>query len=188
MIPFTEADLRPMSKTVPFEQCDLRLRQVYDYWQEKRVDRPMPSRRDIDPAELKGVLPYLVLTDVTDGGTRFRYRLFGTAVAQAFGMDPTGRFIEDVMSEAKYRNFILGLYRDIVMMRRPVFSTTRYGSQRDIQMWTERLMLPLSGDGENVDMILTCQVFTYSSPLKNQTVRLAQDKAEPIDSLTKILD
>ncbi len=177
-----------MSKTVPFEQCDSRLRQVYDYWQAKRAARPMPSRRDIDPAELKAVLPYLVLTDVTDGGSRFRYRLFGTAMVQAFGMDPTGRYVDEVMSEEKYRKFILGLYRDIVTMRRPVYSTTRYGSRRDVQMWTERLMLPLSGDGETVDMILSCQVFTYSSPLKNQTVRLAQDKAEPIDSLTRILE
>ena len=137
-----------MSRTVPFETCDRRLRRVYDYWQGKRGARAMPGRADVDPGELRSVLPYLMLTDVLDGGHRFRYRLFGTAVAEAFGMDPTGRFVDEVMSDPKYRAFIVGLYRDIVTMKRPIYSTTRYGGHRDVEMWTQRLMMPLSSDGE----------------------------------------
>ena len=177
-----------MSRTIPFENSDRRLRRVYDYWQDKRGARAMPARADVDPGELRSVLPYLMLTDVLDDGCRFRYRLFGTAVAEAFGLDPTGRFVDEVMSDPKYRAFIVGLYRDIVAMKRPIYSTTRYGGHRDVEMWTQRLMMPLSSDGEAVDMVLSIQVFTHASPLKNQTVRLAQDKAEPIASLHDLLE
>lgn len=179
-------------RAIPFENCDARLKQVYAYWTAKRGARAMPSRADITPADLKAALPYLILTDVVRGdpgsAIRFRYRLFGTAAAAAFGMDPTGRFVDEVMPDAKYRDFIVGLYADIVAQKRPIYSTTRYGSRRDVELWTERLMLPLSADGHEVDMVLSAQVFSHGSPLQTQTVRLAQDHAEPIDSLTKILE
>lgn len=188
MLRFRKFRLPTMSRTIPFEHCDHRLHRVYDYWQAKRGARAMPARVDVDPGELRSELPYLMLTDVVDGGRRFRYRLFGTAVADAFGMDPTGRFVDEVMSDPKYRAFIIGLYRDIVTKKRPICSTTRYGSHRDVEMWTQRLMMPLSSDGMTVDMVLSIQVFTHASPLKTQTVRLAQDKAEPIASLHDLLE
>ncbi|HEX2112800.1 MAG TPA: hypothetical protein VHM01_00195, partial [Alphaproteobacteria bacterium] len=59
---------------------------------------------------------------------------------------------------------------------------------RDAKMWTQRLMLPLSTDGNAVDMVLACQVFLHGSPLKTLTVRLAQDKAEPIDNIASKLE
>ena len=37
-------------------------------------------------------------------------------------------------------------------------------------------------------MVLACQVFLHGSPLKTLTVRLAQDKAEPIDNLASKLE
>lgn len=175
-----------MSDSVPFRDADSRLHAVFDYWQAKRGTRPMPARRDIDPFELRSVLPYLMLTDV-EPGPRFRYRLFGTAVVEAFGLDATGRYVDDVMI-GRYKEFLLGLYRDILAMKKPIYSTSIYGTSRDAKMWTQRLMLPLSSDGEAVDMVLACQVFLHGSPLKTLTVRLAQDKAEPIDNLSATLD
>jgi hypothetical protein len=73
-------------------------------------------------------------------------------------------------------------------MKKPVYSTSIYGNQSGAKMWTQRLMLPLSSDGTSVDMVLACQVFLHGSPLKTLTVRLAQDKSEPIDNLSQPLD
>jgi hypothetical protein len=175
-----------LPETIPFQEADGRLRQVYDYWLGKRDSRAMPARRDIDPTELKAVLPHLMLVDV-EPGPRFRYRLFGTAVSESFGMDATGAYIDVVMVGA-YKMFLLQLYGDLITSKKPIYSTSIYGTKRDTRMWTQRLMLPLSSDGNAVDMVLACQVFLYGSPLKTQTVRLAQDKAEPIDNIAAILD
>jgi hypothetical protein len=170
-----------MSETTPFHDADPRLHQAYQYWQQKRGARAMPSRRDIEPAELRAVLPHLMMIDV-EPGPRFRYRLFGTAVVEAFGSDPTGKYIDEVMVGA-YKSFLLGLYGDLVVSKKPVYSTSIYGGKRDTMLWTQRLMLPLSSDGTAVDKVLAIQVFVHGSPLKTLTVRLAQDKAEPIENI-----
>jgi hypothetical protein len=49
-----------------------RFRRLYDYWHEKRGTRAMPSRADIDPLELKGVLGWVLLLDVDWSGPRLR--------------------------------------------------------------------------------------------------------------------
>jgi hypothetical protein len=170
-----------MSETMPFHDADPRLHQVYQYWQQKRGARPMPSRRDIEPVEMRTLLPHLMMIDV-EPGPRFRYRLFGTAVVEAFGSDPTGKCVDEVMIGA-YKTFLLGLYGDLVVSKKPIYSTSNYGGKRDTMLWTQRLMLPLSSDGTAVDKVLAIQVFVHGSPLKTLTVRLAQDKAEPIENL-----
>jgi len=174
-----------MGESTPFQDADPRLRQVYDYWQQKRGTRAMPARRDIEPMELKAVLPQLILVDVEEG-PRFRYRLFGTAVVEAFGSDPTGKYIDEVMVGA-YKAFLLGLYNDMLASKKPIYSTSIYGTKRDTKLWTQRLMLPLSSDGQAVDKVLAVQVFIHGSPLKTLTVRLAQDKAEPIENIANPL-
>jgi hypothetical protein len=175
-----------MSEATPFADADPRLHQVYAYWDKKRAARAMPSRRDIDPTELALVLPHLMLVDV-EPGPRFRYRLFGTAVVEAFGMDPTNRYIDEVMVGA-YKTFLLGLYNDLLVSKKPIYSTSIYGTKRDTKLWTQRLMLPLSSDGETVDKVLAVQVFIHGSPLRTLTVRLAQDKAEPIENIANPLE
>lgn len=167
--------------------ADPLLRQLYDYWQKKRGNRAMPSRADIDPAELRAVLPHLMLTDIVDGGRRFRYRLVGTAVAESFGKNMTGMHIDELMT-GTYRQFIEGLYRDIVEKKRPVYSESTYFSHQSAQMWAQRLMLPLSDDGVTVNMVLSGQTFRFGSPLKTMTVRLAQESAEEIRHLSRILE
>ncbi len=174
-----------MNEATPFEGADPRLHQVYDYWQRKRGARAMPARRDIDPTELAAVLPHLMVVNV-EPGPRFRYRLFGTAVVEAFGIDPTGKYIDEVMVGA-YKTFLLGLYNDLIASKKPVYSTSIYGTKRDTKLWTQRLMLPLSSDGDAVDKVLAIQVFVHGSPLKTLTVRLAQDKAEPIENIANPL-
>jgi hypothetical protein len=176
-----------MTGEIPFKDADKRLHAVMSYWSGKCTGQPMPSRRQIDPLELgPAILPHLMLVDVEDG-PRFRYRLFGTAVSAAFGSDLTGQYI-DVVMVGPYKEFMLGLYADMVTAKKPVYSTSIYGNPTGENMWTQRLMLPLSSDGHSVDMVLACQVFLHGSPLKTLTVRLAQDKAEPIDNLSHKLD
>lgn len=112
----------PMSETTPFQSADSRLHALYAYWQRKRGARAIPSRRDIEPVELVPLLPHLMMIGVEEG-PRFRYRLFGTAVAEAFGSDPTGRCIDEVMVGA-YKAFLLGLYNDLLVSKKPVYSTS----------------------------------------------------------------
>src|SRR5512134_751440 len=87
---------------------------LYRYWNRRRGRRRMPDRRDIDPLELgPKLLPHVGLMDIVDGGARVRYRLLGTAIVERWGSDPTGKFMDEVMS-GSYRDYIHGLYRELV--------------------------------------------------------------------------
>jgi hypothetical protein len=52
--------------------CHSSLRNLYDYWNARRGSRPMPARGDLDPIDLKAVLPLLILIDVVGGRAALR--------------------------------------------------------------------------------------------------------------------
>jgi hypothetical protein len=143
---------------------DARLRAVYDYWDGKRRGRAMPSRADIDPAELKAFLPQLVLLDVVGDPPRFRYRLVGTEVTrvrQGLGKDdPTGTFVDEV-THHQGTSAVLAHYRRVVAERRPSIDAGNYTASPS-RPWLrfKRMVLPLSADGVAVDMLLVMLVPT----------------------------
>ena len=50
---------------------------LYRYWCEKRGNRAMPARSDIEAGDICALLPYLTILDKVDG--EFRYRFFSPA-------------------------------------------------------------------------------------------------------------
>src|SRR6185437_3247279 len=69
------------------------LRRMYDYWVEKAHGRPLPDRRELDPAEISDLLPHLSIVEVVGDQPRYRFRLIGTQVVAALGFNPTSQFI-----------------------------------------------------------------------------------------------
>jgi hypothetical protein len=65
-------------RAVSGQIADQRLRAVFAYWRGRCPGRSMPSRADVDPAELKPYLPNIALIDVESDPPRYRYRLAGT--------------------------------------------------------------------------------------------------------------
>jgi len=137
---------------------DRRLQTLLDYWRDKRQGREMPARADIDPVDLRAILPFLILVDVLEDG-RFRYRLFGTANATAAGRDATGLTVEEFLPRADYAAYIAGLYAEAARERVPVYAESDYLGRPDAVRRAKRLMLPLSADGRRVDIVLCGQVF-----------------------------
>lgn len=143
---------------------DDRLAALYSYWSDKRGDRSMPSRADVDPAELRGLLPHLLLLDVVDGGQDFRYRLVGTEIERHIGRQVTGRLIGEALS-GDYLAYILSLHQRVLTEKAPVYSENSFGEGQPgyglvaAYKRAYRLMLPLAKDGRTVDMLLCGQVF-----------------------------
>lgn len=132
---------------------------LYSYWNRRRGGRRMPDRRDIDPLELgPALLPHVGLMDIVDAGARVRYRLLGTAIVERFGIDPTGRFHDEVMS-GSYRDYIHSLYGKLHRARAPVFSESLFRWDKEGFLRTRRIYLPLTHGGEEVAIALIGQVF-----------------------------
>ena len=130
---------------------DPRLRGLFEYWESRRYGRDMPLRPDIDVLDLGPWLGNLMLIDVLDDGREFRYRVYGSILAQYYGRDLTGKTTEEVRPEA--RDLVRQEYRAVLADRLPSLV------QRDRQvkhrtMRVAKLVLPLSSDGAALDMLL----------------------------------
>ena len=129
------------------------LRKIYRYWRGKCREGALPSRADLDPTEiLPALLPHVFLVDVVDGGRDFRYRLVGTHIVESVGFEYTGRLVSEFMrgreEEMQARD-----YHRLVESREPqhvICNMVAFG--RDYMRF-ERVVCPLSSDGEAIDMI-----------------------------------
>ncbi len=144
--------------------ADARLRALLSYWRAKRGDRAMPARADLDPLEIPTLLPIVGLVDVLDGGARFRYRLVGTEMVEVAGHDPTGRFLDEVLPDSGYADYLIGLFREVTRERRPLYGESDFHGQGRVERQMRRLLMPLSRDGRAVDMIFAGQVAAASGP------------------------
>jgi hypothetical protein len=142
--------------------ADGRLRQAHDYWRRKAAPRAMPRRADIDPTEIPKLLPDIMLVDVLPKG-RYRYRLIGTENTQAHGINATGRYLDEVLPGPAYKEHVIALYDECVRARRALYSECLFMSrgQRAPERRTKVLFMPLSEDGESVNMVFVMQVFFY---------------------------
>lgn len=144
-------------------RADRVLRLALDYWQAKRAGRSMPRRRDIEPAELRDVLAHLQLTEVIGGGQRFRYRLVGTAIVEAFGAEFTGKYVDELVSGER-DSFVHACYRAVCASRRPAFVRSKYVTTRNVELTANRVLLPLSENGKTVNLILGALTFEFTRP------------------------
>src|SRR5215470_544539 len=156
----------------------------YDYWVNLRGQRPMPSRRDIDPLQIPpGYLPDIMLIEVSHDPRCYRYRLVGTHVVTASGEDRTGRSFEDV-SFFKTNPTVMQQFERVVTSGEPLFSLepfTNFITGRKYEV--DRIMLPLSSDGRLVDTVLVLFHFK-SGPFARrlgvpQSLRTAARAAQP---------
>jgi hypothetical protein len=133
---------------------------LHRYWLKKRGERAMPQRADIDPVdpEIRPHLGFIVLTDVVQPG-RFRYRLVGSMLTRLVGRDATGRYLDELYSPADYEYMIVA-YRWVVEHRAPlrIAGNLRHANRSWIDM--ESIDLPLSSDGQTVNMIMTRSVLS----------------------------
>jgi hypothetical protein len=135
---------------------DSRLERFYDYWRALRAGRPMPARRDLDPADIKDLLPHIVV--VPQIGERFLYRLVGTEVVIRIGAENTGRYFDELRALGGYREFMARVYRMVCDDRRAVLSEIDYDGGATAAA-IRRLSVPFSDDGAAVSHVVSLLLF-----------------------------
>lgn len=145
---------------------DPRLEAVYRYWYDHRRDGSMPRDADIKPDEMAAALAsHTMVLDVvrTETAVRFRYRRVGKVFWRANGIEPTGRFLEEVLpAKTGYRDYVIGVYQQVTETKQPLYTEnlfTHHG--HSVPMGAKRVSLPITKDGAEVDMILAAHVFDY---------------------------
>jgi len=132
------------------------LKRMVALWDRKRHGRDWPSRGDFDPLEFWFAVGYVSLIDVipsaTSGSHRYFFRLDGTRQVDLFGVDFTGKFLDQVydaegldLAEQSYGAAVEGA---------PQYHV-RQVDFHDRPIQYEIVILPLSRTGERVDMLMT---------------------------------
>lgn len=134
------------------------LRELYAYWDHVRGDRRMPARADIDPIHIPGLLAHLMLVETAPTLEAFRYRLFGTALAEGFGHDRTGRRFAELPRIANFDEVYDGYWRTYTTATPQYFHGGIVSPGRQYLCYS-RLTLPLSRNGSDVDLILGGAIF-----------------------------
>jgi hypothetical protein len=148
---------------------------VLEYWLEKSGKRAMASRADLDPViDLPKLTMHMFLVDVERGATRFRFRLVGTGVVDHVGRDMTGKYLDELFDHEKHYIEVKEDYLEVVRHRAPRLGVVRFFSDlRGMTANYERLLLPLSDDGQRVNLL-----FGSCSPL---SARMLTDKGFSAD-------
>jgi hypothetical protein len=141
---------------------DPRLQRLYDYWRGMFPGEHLPARAEVDPTAIDAsVLPFVVLADIIGGGRRIHYRLVGTNMVAEWGQDFTGRHIDEIM-QGSYREFLEGLFADVVARRCAVLSESAFRWDVGGTTRTRRLFMPLAANGRTVDTVLIGQIFDHA--------------------------
>jgi CheY-like chemotaxis protein len=158
------------------------LRRAYEYWLEKAAGRRVPDRRDLDPVEIKDILPNLSIVEVgrMKGHVFHRYRLVGTRVVDALGYDPTNHMVEEFV-ENGHADFIRRLLRSVARTARPVYAASAFRSSTT-GLATERVLLPLTRGSGTIKQIMIAQTFDWN-PRKGTIHELTQEHATRSDAV-----
>jgi PAS domain len=134
---------------------------LYRYWLGKRGSRAMPARRDIDPAEISPLLPYIAIVHKFEG--EFRFRLAGSAIARQFGHELTGGVVGSHVSNREETVAALGAICERVFANaRPVFSTGQHETEQGVLHNVSLLLLPLSDDGRRVNKTIFTRIACFA--------------------------
>jgi PAS domain S-box-containing protein len=120
-------------------------------WVEVCGERALPNRRDFDLDVMKRWAAHVSIAVVTPDG-RFQFRLFGTELANVYGRDLTGCFLDELTPNDLWLVVILH-YQEVVRTRQPLFAPISISNGR---WYTEvsRLLLPLSANS-HVNFIMS---------------------------------
>ncbi|MCE1237963.1 MAG: PAS domain-containing protein [Hyphomicrobiales bacterium] len=127
-------------------------RELYDYWQRLRGDRPAPDRTEIEPYDLRRILGDTFILEA-NSRSDYRFRLAGTRVCALYGRELKGR---------DFLTFFTGKDRDAVATLLAAVSQDAaaavFGfegrSAHDRVLPCEALLLPVRQKGEGWTRII----------------------------------
>lgn len=127
-------------------------------------ERPLPLAADFDVFTFQNALGYMMYLDVIDGGKDFRYRVYGSRIAQFSGFDLTGKCLGHVDAPSISRDFMLACYKALLRRQHPLF--TQHKSPRDFLVATwSRLLVPLVDEAGKTVRLLGVNIPSGREPL-----------------------
>jgi hypothetical protein len=148
----------------PDECRSEKVHRLLAYWREIRGARHMPQRQNIDPTMIWTLLKNISLSEWHREPERLFYRIAGTEVVAALGLEIGGKWLSEVYPNGEDVERTLTLYRLVVETRAPVLGRTD-GTQMRLGVSSyEWVICPLSDDGERVTHFVVLEDYVSRRP------------------------
>lgn len=128
---------------------------LYSVWNERRGERPFPSKSMLSMRDYKDNLKRVALLRVIGNGSDFEFRIVGDVLIQDFGENFQGKKITEL---SELGNVINLAYRPVVASGKPLLFECIAETVERSDYCGEVLLLPLGEDGRNVDHLLCVSI------------------------------
>ena len=126
------------------------------FWKRQLGTDRIPLWQTVEAENLSRVSADLSFLDVTgsDGDARFLIRFHGPTIARVYGSpDCRGKYLDEIMRQDRLPA-ALAPYHQTLECGQPIYTIHDLADRNGRLIHFERLLLPFSRDGENVDRIL----------------------------------
>ncbi len=123
------------------------------YWEGLRGSAFAPSRSQLDPMDLKSVLPRVMLVEVTPGHPpRFLFRLSGTGICDVHGRDLKELYAEE-LQPPEYGRLVQKHYSECLERREPLAHLIALETTEKLRSYA-RVILPFRNSDDEISHLL----------------------------------
>lgn len=127
---------------------------LYDYWLKVKGERTMPARRDISPHDFVPILPMIMMFDYIPREDDFKIRLMGTGCTAL-----VGDIKDEKVTSLKFYSGAADRLKWCVEHKKPYYLKPILKKSDISHVNYSSIVLPLSEDGKNVNMIILANHF-----------------------------
>jgi hypothetical protein len=151
---------------------------LHKYWS-SRAGGLTPQRNDIEPADIKSLLPFLYIVAFERDPFRVRYILTGTEADRWNGFNLTGRYVDEFLSKDIHgaNRVLLDAYRKAFETAEPAFCTYTWPTRAGYTLEVRVGMFPLRV-GAQIEQCLAIEDYSGFS-------RVMADDGVPFEDAAK---
>ncbi|MEH6405005.1 MAG: PAS domain-containing protein [Sneathiella sp.] len=129
------------------------VKEGYAYWLSKCHGNSLPRWSDFDPAEIKSLLPNIVVTHVMDNPRDYVEKITGERVIERSSMNSAGKNWSAIPGRGPGSK-IWTVFSDIVENKQPILNRIPYVGPHLDFIDIDTVCCPISENGETVDRIV----------------------------------
>lgn len=130
------------------------------YWRRLKGDRAYPSRQQLSPRDIAGLLRNVILVKVIGNGEDYEFRIVGDAHVQMSGFNMQGNHMRDLKRISPgFAIMLQRLYERVLTTRAPFALRGVMDRPGQPPIASESVLMPLGPDDSTVDHILVFSVY-----------------------------
>lgn len=143
-------------------------------WRLWAGDRAAPTWRDVELFNLPPIIvPQTLVVDTIDGGRDFRYRFWGSAYTDNYGLDESGKLLSETLGPRFVEVTFLQLH-DVIKSGKPrAYDVAIRAPYSGVVQTKINLRVPIMDEPDTVTKVITLSMFNETTRKDVERLRVA---------------